>query len=238
MEFVKQRIQLPVTNVIGDDSNSNHNKSRIHKIYKHSFLFEDSLRMIVSGKSGSGKTYAILSLLYHPNGLKFENVYVYCKSLFQPKYVCLKKVLDSIKGINCYLFSNNDDVIPPDKVKENSIFIFDDVICDSQNVIKLYFCLGRHRHVDVIYISQSYASIPKHLIRENANFAVIFKQDEMNLKHIFNDFVLSTDMDFNQFKEMCKKCWNEKHSFISIDIERNKNDGKYRKNFDTFIKFK
>lgn len=176
-----------------------------------------------------------MSLLYHPNGLKFENVYVYCKSLYQPKYVYLKKVLDSIKGINCYLFSNNDDVISPDRVRPNSVFIFDDVILSKQDNIKLYFSMGRHRNVDVIYISQSYAAIPKHLIRENANFAVLFKQDDMSLKHVYDDFGISMDMTFERFKEMCVKCWKEKYSFVSVDLERDVKCGKYRKNLDVFI---
>lgn len=182
-----------------------------------------------------GKTYVAMSLLYHPNGLKFENVYVYCKSLYQPKYVYLKKVLDSIKGINCYLFSNNDDVISPDRVRPNSVFIFDDVILSKQDNIKLYFSMGRHRNVDVIYISQSYAAIPKHLIRENANFAVLFKQDDMSLKHVYDDFGISMDMTFERFKEMCVKCWKEKYSFVSVDLERDVKCGKYRKNLDVFI---
>lgn len=233
MQFVKQRVHLPITNVAGDGLMSKEKNQRNHK---HSVLFNDSLRLIACGRSGCGKTFAVLSLLYHPNGLKFENVYVYCKSLFQPKYVYLKKILDSIKGINCYLFSNNDDVVSPDNVRPNSVFIFDDVICDKQNNIKLYFSMGRHRNVDVIYISQSYAAIPKHLIRENANFIILFKQDDMNLKHVYDDFCVSADMSFDRFKEICKKCWNEKYSFFSIDLERSKNEGKYRKNFDIFIK--
>lgn len=192
----------------------------------------------MTGRSGTGKTYCILSLLYHPNGLKFENIYIYSKTLFQPIYVFLKKVIDSIKGINCFFFSNNDEVIPPENVKPNSIILFDDVVNHNQNQIKSYFCMGRHKGVDVIYISQSWAAIPKHLIRENANFAILFKQDNMNLKHVYDDFALSTDMTFNQFKDMCDKCWKEKYSFVCIDLERHKDNGKFRKNFDTFIKIK
>lgn len=232
MQFVKQRIRLPIDSVGDNNLMSNDSKK---KKFKHSPLFNDNLRMIICGRSGSGKTQAAMSLLYHSNGLKFENVYIYCKSLFQPKYVVLKKVLDSVKGINCYLFSNNDDVIPPNEIQKNSVFIMDDVVFSKQDRIKLYFCMGRHRNIDIIYISQSYAAIPKHLIRENANFAVLFKQDDMNLKHVFDDFGISMDMTFDQFKKMCVKCWNEKYAFLSIDLEREMSDGKYRLNFDTFI---
>lgn len=233
MQFVKQRIHLPVASVAGDDDQT----PKIRKKYKHSILLNDNLRMVVTGRSGSGKTRAVLSLLYHPNGLKFENVYIYCKSLFQPKYVYLKKILDSIKGINCYLFSSNDDVISPKEVKPYSVFLFDDILCDKQNNVQIFFSMGRHKNVDVIFISQSYAAISKRLIRENANFAILFEQDIMNLKHVYDDFGISSDMSFDQFREMCANCWKEKYSFVSVDLEREKNEGKYRKNFDTFIKF-
>lgn len=231
MKFIKQKITLPMSNV--DLKNDKEKNFR-----KHSKLFPNSIRCIICGPSGVGKTNVIINLLENPNGLKFENVYIYSKSLFQPKYVYIQKVLSSIKGMGCYLFSSNDDVVPIENVKPNSIFIFDDVICDKQNNMRAYFCMGRHKGVDSFYLSQSYAHIPKHLIRENANMVVLFKQDDMNLKHIFNDYGISSDMTFDIFKEMCLKCWNtDKHSFLVIDTESSVESGKYRLQFDKFISF-
>lgn len=229
-QIVKQRVKIPIHNVEtrGEDANK-----KPH--FKHSVLLPNSIRCLICGASNCGKTNVIISLIESPNGLRFENVYVYAKSLFQPKYVYLRKILASIKGIGCYMFSSNDDVIPLDEVKPNSIFIFDDVICEKQDNIRSYFCMGRHRGVDCFYLSQSYAHIPKHLIRENANFLVLFKQDEMSLKHVFNDFNISADMSYETFKEICAKCWNEKYGFIVIDTERSPNNGKYRMQFDNFI---
>lgn len=229
MEFIKQRTSLPIKNVeIRDAKNKK-------DYYKHSKLLPNSIRCIICGVSNSGKTNVVVSLLQDPNGLKFENVYIYSRSLYQPKYVYLKKLLNSIKGIGCHMFSCNEAVIPPEDVKPNSIFIFDDVICDKQNNIRAYFCMGRHKGVDCFYLSQSYAHIPKHLIRENANLIVLFRQDDMNLRHVFNDFGISSDMTFDQFKEMCARCWSEKYGFLVVDIERDTNNGRYRKGFDNFI---
>ena len=39
------------------------------------------VRAVICGPSGYGKTNVLLSLLESPNGLRFENVYVYSKSL-------------------------------------------------------------------------------------------------------------------------------------------------------------
>lgn len=230
IQITKQRIKIPIRNVEiqGEDA-----KQKIY--HKHSVLLPNSIRCIICGPSNCGKTNVIISLLESPNGLHFENIYVYAKSLFQPKYVYLKKMLASIKGIGCFMFSSNDSVIALDQVRPNSIFIFDDVICEKQHNMRSYFCMGRHKSVDCFYLSQSYAHIPKHLIRENANLLVLFKQDTMNLKHIFNDFNVSVDMSFNTFKAICAKCWSEKYGFLVIDTERSQNEGKYRVQFDNFI---
>ena len=48
------------------------------------------------------------------------------------------------------------------------------------------FSIGRHRLIDCFYLCQTYAQIPKHLIRDNVNFLVLFNQDEMNIKHIYD----------------------------------------------------
>lgn len=231
MQFVKQRISLPIKNIDCELNIQNGERN------KHSALLPNSIRCIICGPSNCGKTNVILSLLESPNGLRFENVYVYSKSLYQPKYVYLQQLLNSVEEIGCYMFACSDDVIPIEEVKPNSIFIFDDVICEKQNNIRQYFCMGRHKNVDSFYLSQSYTHIPKHLIRENANFIILFKQDDKNLMHVFDDFGISHDMDFNTFKGMCVKCWQESFGFVVIDSENTLKNGKYRKGIDNFISF-
>ena len=98
-----------------------------------------------------------------------------------------------------------------------TLFIFHDVACDKQKVMKDYFSRGRHNLVDCFYLSQSYAHIPKHLIRDNVNLLALFKQDDLNLRHVYDDHV-NTDMTFQEFRDMCGACWNaEKHGFAVID---------------------
>jgi len=92
-------------------------------------------------------------LLRQPFGqhdVDFKNVYVYSKSLQQPKYQYLENLL-SIDKIGYFTFSNNSDVVPPSEAHLNSIFIFDDVACDKQDM-REYFSMGRHSHVDCFYL--------------------------------------------------------------------------------------
>lgn len=232
MKFTKQHQNLNVDN---SDVRSGAGNGHDANIRKHGVLLPNSIRCLIVGPSNCGKTNVMVTLLEHPNGLKFENVYIYSKSLHQPKYVYLKSLLSCVKGINLYTFSNNCDVIPPGDAKPNSVFIFDDVACDKQDNIRSYFSMGRHNAIDSFYLCQTYTRIPKHLIRDNANFLIIFKQDVMNIKNIYNNHV-GSDMTFDNFLKMCSKCWKKnKYGFLVVDTESPIEDGRYRKGFDVFI---
>ena len=74
------------------------------------------------------------------------------------------------------------------------------------------------------------------MIRDNCNFLIIFPQNICNLKHIYNNHV-NTDMEFNEFQQLCHECWKEKYGFLVIDKESGKNMGHYRKTFDHYLKF-
>lgn len=225
MFTVKHKLSLPIQNL-------DHVCEQKRKCQKHGDLFPSSLRTLICGPSNCGKSNVMLSMLFDKNGLKFQNVYVYSKSLYQPKYEFLKKVLKNI--VNYFPYNENEAITNTEDAKEHSIFIFDDVACCSQEKIREYFAMGRHKLVDVFYLCQTYTRIPKHLIRDNANFLILFKQDDLNLKHIYQEHV-GGDMSFDQFKLICSNCWNNKYDFLTIDKDSDINSGRYRKNFDNFI---
>ena len=201
---------------------------------KHSLLLPSSIRCIIVGPSNCGKTNVMLTLIEHPNGLKFRNIYLYSKSQYQAKYLYLEKLLKPVKGIGYFAFNNSEEILPPAEARQHSIFIFDDVACHKQNVIREYFSMGRHNHIDCFYLSQTYAKIPKHLIRDNANTMILFKQDDTNLKHVYNDHV-GTDMSFDKFKALCGICWRKPYQFLSIFKDSKLNEGRYRLCFDKYI---
>lgn len=226
MKIIKQKVSLSVEN--------NDFKRASSSYRKHGKLFPSTIRCIIVGPSNCGKTNVMISLIEHENGLKFENVYVYSRSLYQPKYLYLSELLKPIKGIEYYAFSASENIVHPSEAKPNSIFVFDDVACDNQDVIREYFSMGRHKNIDSFYLCQTYAKIPKHLIRDNANIIVLFKQDEMNLKHAFNDHV-GTDMSFESFRKMCSHCWQKPYGFLTIFKDDDLNNGRYRMGFDHYI---
>lgn len=224
--ITQQDVILPVDNLDFIEENST---------MKNGLLLPNSFRATFCGPSGCGKTNALLALLFNENGLRFENVYVYSKSLYQPKYKLLEDVLKKVNGVSYFPFKDNDEVIDPSEARESSIFIFDDVSCDSQNKIREYFSMCRHKSIDAAYLCQTYSKIPKQLIRDNCNVIVLFKQDDVNLKHVFDEHV-SPDMTYESFKKLCADCWNTPFGFIVIAKDFNLTDGRYRKGFDKYIK--
>lgn len=229
MELEKQQCTLPIQ-VLDFEGDV--------RIQRHGYLFPSNVRALILGSSSAGKTNVLLNLLLHENGLRYENLYIYSKSLHQPKYRYLLKVLGNVPDIGVHTFEKGDEVMQPSDAKENSIFIFDDVISEKQDKIASYYSMGRHRNVDAIYLAQSYAKVPKHLIRDNANMIVLFRQDSLNLKHIYDDYI-NTDMTFNEFKDLCRGVWESDDSgrpFVVIIPECPLNNGRYRNGFDSYIK--
>ena len=231
MRFVRQSRAIGVSNL--DRKARLMSDETVGEIRRHGSLLPNTIRCIICGPSNCDKTNALISLIESPHGVRFENVYVYSKSLFQPKYRYLEELLESINGIGYHAFSNNRDVIPPKEALPNSIFVFDDVACDNQNTIREYFSMGRHTNIDCFYLCQTYAKIPKHLIRDNANFLILFKQDGTNLKHIYNDHV-NTDISYENFCTLCHLCWQHKYGFVVIDKDSALRNGRYRRGFNDF----
>lgn len=224
--FKKQAVELSVPNfdaIIDQEKN----------VSRHGDLLPNTIRAVFCGPSNCGKTNSLLALITQPNGVRFENVYVYSKSLKQLKYQFLKELLDPMDEIQYFAFSEHETVVAPNETLPNSIMIFDDIACEKQDNVKAFFCMGRHENVDCFYLCQSYAQIPKHLVRDNVNLLVIFRQDDVNLKHIYDDHV-NSDIAFAKFKDLCRTCWEDKHGFIVIDKDRQINNGRYRKGFDCF----
>ena len=65
----------------------------ISKRFNHPLL-PRSIRGIIVGKSGCGKTTLLLNLLLRCGWLDYDNLSVFGKSLFQPEYRILKKAFE------------------------------------------------------------------------------------------------------------------------------------------------
>ena len=90
----------------------------IHKRFDNTLL-PRSIRGIIVGKSGCGKTTLLLNLLLRPGWLDYDNLFVFGKSLFQPEYKILKTAFEENlpKEYILRLFNMRDEIqnsqIPP-----------------------------------------------------------------------------------------------------------------------------
>jgi len=226
--LIRQNQEIWVRNIEGGDH------SLANLVPRHNSFLPNTIRAFVVSPSNCGKTNFRLSLIESPSGIKFENIYVFSKSLNQPKYEYLEKLIKPTKGMGYYTFSQNDEVLPPAKAKENSIMIFDDVTCEKQNNIRSYFCMGRHKNIDSFYLCQTYTHIPKHLIRDNGNMIIMFKQDDLNMRHIYRDHV-NTNMLYDSFMKISQKCWSDKYGLLIINKDNIMEKERFRTGFNEFV---
>ena len=234
MRLIKQNIKLPIVEVkfggsYGGDDDDN--------FRRHGKLMPRNIRAIFCGPSNTGKTTALLSLIYNTEGVKFNNLYIFSKTLYQRKYKELAAVMRSLPEIGYYTFSDCESVPSPDEVKPNSLMIFDDVATElgKNKHLRAYFSMGRHKNIDTFLCLQTYSSAPKQLCRDNANMILLFKQDGLNLKHVWNDHIIG-DMSFEKFCQLCHLAWNrEEYGCLVICKDFDLNNGRYRIGFDTYI---
>ena len=130
----------------------------------------------------------------------------------------------------------NDCKLIPDPSELNSedknLMVFDDCLLEKENKANLYYTRGRHSNVDTFLLSQSYFRLDRQTVRENSNIIFLFPQNDKNLDHIYRDHC--TSITLNEFKDYCKKVWEKKYNFVTLDLTRT-GPGRFRENLDTFM---
>ena len=169
-------------------------------------------RTLLVGPSFSGKTYLMLKILSRiPN----RDIYIITKSppeQYTNSEIKIKEISDEIKPLNEY---------------ENGIIVFDDILGSSNSrFIDQFFIRGRHNNLDIYYLSQSYFDLPKRSIRNNSNKIILFNQTLKDIEHIYRD-VAGYDMNYDEFKELCRKSWEEDYNYLCIDRCKKRDQGRY-----------
>ena len=106
MQLVDQPTQLHITeHYISEFDNDDDDNNNVSSSYRrHGVLLpKKNIRAIFVGGSNSGKTTALMSLIYDDEGVKFNNLYIFSKSLYQAKYQILSQVMETVPDIG-YIF--------------------------------------------------------------------------------------------------------------------------------------
>ena len=132
---------------------------------------------------------------------------------------------------------NNDcqgilDPLALDPMQKN-LLLLNDCFRGQQNKAEAYYTRGRHNNCDAIYIAQNCFRLPRHTIRENSNFIILFPQDMKNLTHIHADHC-ANDISLLEFKQFYHRIWSKEHNFVTIDLTSTPTYGKYLPYFNRF----
>ena len=122
--------------------------------------------------------------------------------------------------------------------KENKILIvFDDMIADMINNKKLnsivteLFIRGRKLNISLVFITQSYFKVPKDVRLNTTHFFIMKIPNKRELKQVALNH--SSDIDYNDFIKIYKKCIDKPYSFLVCDNTLPSDDPlRYRKNLD------
>ena len=116
------------------------------------------------------------------------------------------------------------------------LIAFDDMIADImtnkkfQAIIKELFIRCRKLNISLIFITQSYFSVPKD-VRLNSTHYLIMK---INNKRESQNIAInhSADIDYHDFMKIYRECTNEPFNFLTIDTTLPaSNPLRFRRNF-------
>ena len=232
---------INLDNII-NNNNEKHNE-------KWPYVPEHPYRILIIGGSGSGKTNTLLKLVNEQEDI--DKIYLYAKDLSESKYEYLiknrenagiKHLNDSKAFIECSntmndVYENIDNYNPNRKRK--ILIVFDDMIADImtnkkfQSIIKELFIRCRKLNISLVFITQSYFSVPKDIRLNSTHYLIMKINNRKELKNIPINH--SPDIGYRDFIKMYRECTKEPYNFLAIDITLpSTNPLRFRKNlFDT-----
>ena len=94
--------------------------------------------------------------------------------------------------------------------------------------VQAMFKRSRHNNSSIFKISQDYYELPKRTIRANRKNYHIFKPNNFrDVQNLCQDKA-STDMTIKEFKYLTSACWNETYQPLTIDMTKDRYQGRYR----------
>ena len=94
--------------------------------------------------------------------------------------------------------------------------------------VQAMFKRSRHIKLSIFIISQDYYELPKKTIRAIENIYHVFKPNNfLDVRNIYQDKI-SIDMTLDEFKYLTSTCWDEKYQPLTIDMTKNRYQGRYR----------
>ena len=175
--------------------------------------------LLLSGRSGLGKTNALVELL-HRMGNSYDKVILCCMSFASdPLYVAMKQ--KNMSGMDVY----EQQVPSPDEYvgeKGHKLFICDDMVGKKQFAknIQDWFIRGRKAGADMCFITQSYYDVDSLIRRSLSNMFLFPSSNKRELSMILREYPFLTDYPqvVERYRRLIKG--DGPSSFMNINIQR------------------
>ena len=101
--------------------------------------------------------------------------------------------------------------------KRKKLFAFDDMIADImtnkkfQAIIKELFIRCRKLNISLVFITQSYFSVPKDVRLNSTHYLIMKINNRKELQNVTIDH--SADIDYKDFMEIYRECTKEPFTF-------------------------
>ena len=117
--------------------------------------------------------------------------------------------------------------------KRKTLMVFDYMVADMLSNKKLnpivteLFIRGRELNIPLVFITQPYFAVPKNIRLNSTHYFVMKIPNKKELQQIV--FNHSSDIDFQYFVNLYKKCTAKPYSFLVIDtIFASDNSSRFR----------
>lgn len=218
------------------------NKDRVEPNPNNHIIPKHPARVIINGKSGSGKTNLIINLLTKPQfyGGYFNAIFLFShtyhtddiwQNLNLPDQMVFDKFSDkAIKDILEYQQKFIDKGEDTPKI----LFLFDDIIDDQRYyrsaALKKLFTQSRHYNASLWFSTQEYKAVYPTFRKQISDLIFFVPDNQAELEAICKEQNIS-GLKTRDFERFIMNLFDKKYVFCVI----RKTDRKILKNFDEFV---
>lgn len=174
--------------------------------------------LLSAGRSGLGKTNALMELLHRANG-SYDNIILCCMSFASdPLYVSMKTKNKSSMDVYEAAVPKVSEYMGD---KKKRVIIFDDMVAkkEFESAISDWFIRGRKAGADMIFITQSYFDVPTLIRRSLSNLYLFPSSNKRELSMILREYPFMSDKEdeIHKYKRLVKG--DGPSSFLNINVQ-------------------